>query len=112
MFWLQLLIPVSLAFGGFYYLYLDDFGGNLFRKYQRSSKAKFIEISKRQEDKTQIRQRLNELGKVHSDSYGEFRYEQTLIVAFVLGQEKGIFAMITIIVGALIVLGVFAVAES
>jgi hypothetical protein len=36
----------------------------------------------------------------------------TLIVAFVLGQGSGIFALIAIIVGALIVLGVFAVAET
>jgi hypothetical protein len=36
----------------------------------------------------------------------------TLIVAFVLGQGSAIFALISIIVGALIVLGVFAAAES
>ena len=36
----------------------------------------------------------------------------TLIVAFVIGQGSAIFALISIIIGALIVLGVFAVAES
>lgn len=36
----------------------------------------------------------------------------TLIIAFVLGQGSAIFALIAIIIGALIVLGVFAVAES
>jgi len=44
--------------------------------------------------------------------FGGLLVISTLIVAFVLGQQSGIFALITIISGMLIVLGVFAVAES
>ena len=80
MFWLQVLIPIALASIGLLLLNADskNRNNNIKRTFDYS-KEKIVEISERQQDNTEIRNRLSELGKVNGNSYGEFRYRQLLI---------------------------------
>ena len=79
MFWLQVLIPIALASIGLILLNADSKNrDNNFKRTLDYSKEKIVEISERQQDNTEIRNRLSELGKVNGNSYGEFRYRQLL----------------------------------
>ena len=42
-------------------------------------RSKFLEFSSKTEDKSKIRERLEELGNQRADAYGEFRFNQLLI---------------------------------
>ena len=80
MFWLQIFIPIALASIGLFLLNIDSKNKeNHLKRTLYYSKEKIIEISERQQDKTEIRNRLTELGKVNRNSYGEFRYQQLLL---------------------------------
>ena len=80
MFWLQIFIPIALASIGLFLLNIDSKNSeNRLKRTLYYSKEKIIEISERQQDKTEIRNRLTELGKVNRNSYGEFRYQQLLL---------------------------------
>lgn len=84
MFWLEIFIPVSMALIGIAILFSND-------RNQRSAAFSILENSRgqirdftaRQSDKSQIRERLSELGSHDNNSYKEFRYRQALVgVAF------------------------------
>ena len=87
MFWLQILIPISLAVTGLALLFSNsrDQGALISRqfmqhKYDRT-KVQIVAISERQEDKTDIKSRLQEIGQVDTSAYGEFRYRQLMVSA-------------------------------
>lgn len=84
MFWFQITIPLILASGGLILLYAD--GRNkvyLASHYFESSRLKIVQFSERQNDKTQVRSRLSEIGRVDSKAYGEFRYRQSLLASII-----------------------------
>ena len=82
MFWLQIIIPLVLALSGFLLLYVDKSHEELFLKeYLNGVKTKLIDISELQDDKTQVRERLCEVGRSKFKSYGDFRYKQLLLAS-------------------------------
>lgn len=87
MFWIQILIPTSLAITGLVLLFSDNRNQSLFvskhsvqRKYDQT-KMQLVEITERQEDKTEIKGRLAEIGQFDQSAYGEFRYRQLMASA-------------------------------
>jgi tight adherence protein C len=79
MFWIQIIVPISLATTGLFLLYADNRNQKTFiRQSINSSKVKLVEISEKQEDKSEVISRLNEIGQKSEDAYGEFRYRQLL----------------------------------
>ena len=80
MFWLQIFIPISLAFTGLMLLYADHQNkGNYLRRSFESTREKILELSERQADKAKVKVRLSELGEQYRSTYGEFRYRQLLL---------------------------------
>ena len=59
-------------------------------------RSKFLEFSSKTEDKSKIRERLEELGNQRADAYGEFRFNQLLISISV--------ALIPIVAAALLII--------
>lgn len=80
MFWIQILVPVTLTIIGFAILFSDQkSSANQVREKYLLTRAQLIEFSEKQSDKSHVRIRLNELDKNNPKSYGEFRYQQLLI---------------------------------
>ena len=79
MFWLEILLPTLMAVIGIAILFSDD-------RQQRNAAISLIdngreqigEFAGRQEDKSQIKERLEELGSTDNASYQDFRYRQAL----------------------------------
>lgn len=88
MFWIQIFIPLSLATAGVILLYADDLNSrrnrNVIDNSISSSKRRIIEVVERQDDSTQIRERLRDLGETDRSAYGEFRYRQ-IVAAGIAG---------------------------
>jgi tight adherence protein C len=87
MFWVQILIPISLAITGLLLLFSDGRNQSFYiskqslqRKYDQT-KLQLVEITERQEDKTEIKSRLAEIGELDQSAYGEFRYRQFMVSA-------------------------------
>ena len=82
MFWIQIIIPIALAITGFAMLYSDQRGRREFLNNLGSTTRKnLVEFGAKQVDKTEIRSRLEEIGKKSESSYGEFRYMQLMLGA-------------------------------
>lgn len=87
MFWIQLLIPIALAITGLVLLYADNRSQQAFiRRTYTATRGQILEFSEKQVDKTDIKSRLEEIGKFESESntknaYGEFRYKQLIVSA-------------------------------
>jgi tight adherence protein C len=84
MFWLEILLPVSMAILGIAILFSNDCNhrsaANTLIEHGR---GKLLEITGKQKDKSQIKARLNEIGSTDANSYKEFRYRQAIVgVAF------------------------------
>lgn len=80
MFWLQVVLPITLAITGFAMLYSDDRNKKaLFKRTYVNARVKILEVAKRQSDKSEIRDRLEEIGQVNKEAYGEFRYRQLIV---------------------------------
>ncbi len=80
MFWIQIIIPIALAITGSAILYSDNRSRReFFNNLGSSSRKQLVEFSSKQVDKTEIRSRLEEIGKKSESSYGEFRYIQLMI---------------------------------
>jgi tight adherence protein C len=80
MFLLQILLPISMAIIGILILYLDNQESRIgLTNFLENRKVKIREIAGNQKDKSQITERLNELGELGRDSYHEFRYRQALV---------------------------------
>ena len=97
MFWLEILLPVSMAILGITILFSND-------RNHRSAVTNLIEngrgnlreITGKQKDKSQIKARLNEIGSADANSYKEFRYRQAIVgVTFGLVPYFFNFLMIT-----------------
>lgn len=88
MFWIQLLIPITLAITGLVLLYADNRSQQAFiRRTYIATREQIIEFSEKQVDKTEIKSRLEEIGKFEPESntqnaYGDFRYKQLIASAF------------------------------
>jgi tight adherence protein C len=84
MFWLEILLPVSMAIVGIAILFSNDRAQiRAALSLVESGRAQFREFAGRQQDKSQIKERLEELGSTDSYSYKDFRYRQALVgVAF------------------------------
>ena len=82
MFWLEIFLPILMAVIGIAILFSDD-------RQQRVAAISLIdngrdqirEFAGRQEDKSQIKERLEELGSNDNASYQDFRYRQALVGA-------------------------------
>ena len=88
MFWIQLLIPITLAITGLVLLYADNRSQQAFiRRTYIATREQIIEFSEKQVDKTEIKSRLEEIGKFEPESntknaYRDFRYKQLIASAF------------------------------
>ena len=82
MFWIQVIIPIALAITGFAMLYSDHRGRREFiNNLGSTTRKQLVEFGSKQVDKTEIRTRLEEIGKKSESSYGEFRYMQLTLGA-------------------------------
>ena len=82
MFWIQIIIPLTLAFSGLVILYSDSREHKAFiQNSYAHARQQLVEIGERQVDKTRIKERLLEIGKASESAYGEFRYMQLVITA-------------------------------
>jgi tight adherence protein C len=83
MFWIQLTLPIILALAGLVLLYSDNKNQkSLVKSSLASTRKQIINLSERQTDKSEIKDRLGEIGQTSSTSYGEFRYRQILAASF------------------------------
>lgn len=79
MFWIQIIVPVLLATIGLVMLYSDNRNQKAFiRETFASARTQIVEISEKQPDKSEIKVRLEEIGQIQSEAYGEFRYRQLI----------------------------------
>lgn len=114
MFWLAILLPLLFLFTGVYLLYFmspdrpgiapsfsDPISGPIRAGYEKS-RERLIELSEQQNDNSEVRNRLSEVGRSDARAYGEFRYTQ-LMLAFSAGVIPfiGAFIMIVTLVQAL-----------
>ncbi|MFM8448394.1 MAG: hypothetical protein ACKN92_09595, partial [Candidatus Nanopelagicaceae bacterium] len=82
MFWIQIIIPLTLALSGLVILYSDSREHKAFiQNSYAHARQQLVEIGERQADKTLIKERLVEIGKASESAYGEFRYMQLVITA-------------------------------
>jgi tight adherence protein C len=82
MFWIQIIIPLTLALSGLVILYSDSREHKAFiQNSYAHARQQLVEIGERQADKTRIKERLVEIGKASESAYGEFRYMQLVITA-------------------------------
>jgi tight adherence protein C len=82
MFWIQIIIPLTLALSGLVILYSDSREHKAFiQNSYAHARKQLVEIGERQADKTRIKERLVEIGKASESAYGEFRYMQLVITA-------------------------------
>ncbi|MFM8366828.1 MAG: type II secretion system F family protein [Candidatus Nanopelagicaceae bacterium] len=80
MFWLQVVAPISLAITGFALLYSDNRNRKaLFKSAYANARVQLVEIVQRQSDKSEVLPRLEEIGQVKQEAYGEFRYRQLIV---------------------------------
>jgi len=84
MFWLEILLPVSMSIIGIAILFSNErTHRSAALSFLESSRGQIREITGRQEDKSKIKERLEELGSSDNASYKDFRYRQALVgVAF------------------------------
>ena len=81
MFWVQILFPISLTIVGISLLHINN-NENLFVKEDfRRVRSLIIDLSERQTDKSEVKKRLEEIGKKDEYSYGEFRYRQLIFAS-------------------------------
>ena len=82
MFWIQIIIPMALATTGLAMLYSDQKGRREFiNNLGSTTRKQLVEFGSKQVDKTEIRSRLEEIGKKSERAYGEFRYMQLMLGA-------------------------------
>lgn len=82
MFWIQVIAPITLALIGFAMLFADNRNNQLlFKKTYTNAKVQLVEVADRQTDKSEVKNRLEEIGQVSRDAYGEFRYRQMLVAS-------------------------------
>lgn len=82
MFWIQIIIPMALATTGLAMLYSDQRGRREFiNNLGSTTRKQLVEFGSKQVDKTEIRSRLEEIGKKSERAYGEFRYMQLMLGA-------------------------------
>lgn len=80
MFWLQVVAPISLAITGFALLYSDNRNRKaLFKSAYANARVQLVEIVQRQSDNSEVLPRLEEIGQVKQEAYGEFRYRQLIV---------------------------------
>jgi len=82
MFWIQIIIPMALALTGLAMLYSDQRGRREFiNNLGSTTRKQLVDFGSKQVDKTEIRSRLEEIGKKSDRDYGEFRYMQLIFGA-------------------------------
>jgi len=82
MFWIQIIIPMALALTGLAMLYSDQRGRREFiNNLGSTTRKQLVDFGSKQVDKTEIRSRLEEIGKKSERAYGEFRYMQLMFGA-------------------------------
>lgn len=79
MFWIQILFPLSLTILGISLLHINSQNKSLVKENFRKTKSLVIDLSERQNDRSEVKKRLEEIGKKDKYSYGEFRYHQFLV---------------------------------
>ena len=82
MFWIQIIIPLTLAISGLTILFSDSRNHNVYiQNLYAHIRKHLVEIGERQVDKTRIKERLEEIGKAKENAYGDFRYAQLVIAS-------------------------------
>lgn len=81
MFWIQIFFPLSLTILGIYLLHINNQKNGYVKENFRKTKSLIIDLSERQIDKTEVKKRLDEIGKKDRYSYGEFRYRQLIVAS-------------------------------
>ena len=81
MFWIQILFPLSLTILGISLLQINNQEGSFLKENFRKTKLLIIDLSERQNDKSDVKKRLEEIGKRDEYSYGEFRYRQLVVAS-------------------------------
>ena len=79
MFWIQILFPISLTILGISMLYINNQKNGFVTENFRKTKSLIIDLSERQNDKSEVKKRLEEIGKKDKFAYGEFRYRQLVV---------------------------------
>lgn len=79
MFWIQILFPISLTILGISMLYINNQKNGFVTENFRKTKSLIIDLSERQNDKSEVKKRLEEIGKKDKYAYGEFRYRQLVV---------------------------------
>ena len=81
MFWIQILFPLSLTILGISLLQINNQEGSFLKENFRKTKLLIIDLSERQNDRSEVKKRLEEIGKRDKYSYGEFRYRQLAVAS-------------------------------
>ena len=81
MFWIQILFPLSLTILGISMLYINNQKNGFVKENFQKTKSLIIDFSERQNDKSEVKKRLEEIGKKDKYSYGEFRYRQLVVAS-------------------------------
>ena len=81
MFWIQILFPLSLSILGISLLQINNQEGSFLKENFRKTKLLIFDLSERQNDKSDVKKRLEEIGKRDEYSYGEFRYRQLVVAS-------------------------------
>jgi tight adherence protein C len=76
----QVLVPITLCLIGFSILFSGRRNQSKFlQENYLLTRKRLIEFGEKQEDKSEIKTRLNEIGENLVSSYGEFRYRQIML---------------------------------
>ena len=79
MFWIQIIFPLILTVIGISLLYINNQKKSFVKENFQKTKSLIIDLSERQNDRSEVKKRLEEIGKKDKYSYGEFRYHQFLV---------------------------------
>ena len=70
MFWIQIIIPLTLAISGLTILFSDSRNHNVYiQNLYAHIRKHLVEIGERQVDKTRIKERLEEIGKAKENNF-------------------------------------------
>lgn len=79
MFWIQILFPFSLTILGISLLYVNNQNNGFVKENIRKTRSLIVDLGQRQNDKSEVKKRLEEIGKKDKYFYGEFRYRQLVV---------------------------------
>lgn len=79
MFWIQILFPFSLTILGISLLYVNNQNNGFVKENIRKTRSLIVDLGQRKNDKSEVKRRLEEIGKKDKYSYGEFRYRQLVV---------------------------------